>query len=71
MWHREGAEVFRPLLPAPRRGIDIRMSPGALLLLLAAVQDARPINADCPVKPGQKARAAHSVVYKGRILGLC
>jgi hypothetical protein len=30
-----------------------------------------PINALCPIKPGQKSRAANMVVYKGRPIGLC
>lgn len=46
------------------------MSLWALALLLAC-QDARPINALCPVKPGQKSRPAFSVVHKGRVVGLC
>jgi hypothetical protein len=41
----------------------------SLLLALALLQE--PINAFCPVKAGQKARAAHAVVYKGRLIGLC
>lgn len=47
------------------------MNAWAFLLLLAAPQDARPVNALCPVKPAQKSRPAYSVVYKGRIVGLC
>ena len=47
------------------------MLPWALVVLLAAPQDTRPINGLCPVKPAQKARPAFSVVYKGRIIGLC
>ena len=39
-------------------------------ILLAALL-LQPINADCPVKPGQKSRAANLVVYKGRPIGLC
>ncbi|HYE99727.1 MAG TPA: hypothetical protein VEJ18_12495 [Planctomycetota bacterium] len=46
------------------------MSLWALALLLA-FQDPRPINALCPIKPAQKTRPAFSVVYKGRVIGLC
>lgn len=46
------------------------MTAWAFVLLLAC-QDARPINALCPIKPAQKTRPAFSVVYKGRIIGLC
>jgi hypothetical protein len=41
------------------------------ILLATALLLQDPINAGCPVKPGQKARAAHAVVYKGRLIGLC
>ena len=41
-----------------------------MAILLAALL-LQPINADCPVKPGQKSRAANLVVYKGRPIGLC
>jgi hypothetical protein len=41
------------------------------LLLLLALQNAGPINAQCPVRPNQKAKPANLVVYKGRIIGLC
>jgi len=43
----------------------------AAVLLALALQDAGPINATCPVKPNQKARASNVVVYKGRVIGLC
>ena len=38
-------------------------------VLALLLQD--PINALCPIKPGQKSRAANLVVYKGRPIGLC
>lgn len=41
----------------------------AALLLALALQ--APINAQCPVRPNQKAKPANVVVYKGRIIGLC
>jgi hypothetical protein len=41
------------------------------VILLAALLLQDPINALCPVKPGQKSRAQHAVVYKGRPIGLC
>ena len=41
----------------------------SIVLALALLQE--PINALCPVKTGQKSRAQHAVVYKGRVIGLC
>jgi hypothetical protein len=43
----------------------------AALLLLLALQNPGPVNAQCPVRPTQKAKAGNIVVYKGRIIGLC
>lgn len=43
----------------------------ASLLLLLAVQEPGLINTTCPVKPNQKAKPANTVVYKGRLIGLC
>ena len=46
----------------------------ALFLALAAAapqQNGQPINAMCPVKPKQKAKAANVVVYKGQVIGFC
>jgi hypothetical protein len=39
--------------------------------LLVALLLQEPVNALCPVKPGQKSRTQHMVVYKGRPIGLC
>jgi hypothetical protein len=45
---------------------------GALFVVLAfAPQAGQPINAMCPVKPRQKARANLTVVYEGQVIGLC
>jgi len=44
---------------------------GVALLGLAPLQSREPINAMCPVKPRQKARASITVVYKGQVIGLC
>jgi hypothetical protein len=43
----------------------------AILLAALLLQELPPVNAACPVKPGQKSRAANAVVYKGRLIGLC
>ncbi len=43
----------------------------AAVLLALVLQNVGPINAKCPVKPNQKAKAANLVVYKGRLIGLC
>lgn len=40
------------------------------LLFLAPPQDA-PINAKCPVKPNQAARAANTLVFRGKTIGFC
>lgn len=46
--------------------------PMALGLLSFSPQQAgQPINAMCPVKPKQKARAATVTVYKGQVIGFC
>jgi hypothetical protein len=37
----------------------------------AVPQAGTPINAMCPVKPKQKARASLTVVYEGQVIGLC
>jgi len=37
---------------------------------LAGAQGA-PINAKCPVKPAQNARAANVLVYEGQTIGFC
>ena len=47
---------------------------GILVLALAGFappQNGTPINAMCPVKPKQKARAANVLVYKGQVIGFC
>ncbi len=41
----------------------------ALGLLLAPQEP--PINAKCPVKPNQAARAANTLVYRGKVVGFC
>jgi YHS domain-containing protein len=41
------------------------------LLALVPQQAGQPINAMCPVKPRQKARASLTVVYEGQVIGLC
>ena len=41
------------------------------LLLAVLLQNTGPINAQCPIRPNQKAKAGNVVVYKGRIIGLC
>jgi len=41
------------------------------LLALVPPQAGQPINAMCPVKPRQKARASLTVVYEGQVIGLC
>ena len=46
----------------------------ALLLAMTAAappQNGQPINAMCPIKPNQKARASSVVVYKGQVIGFC
>ena len=43
----------------------------ALIAAAAPQQNGQPINAMCPVKPKQKARAANVVVYKGQVIGFC
>jgi hypothetical protein len=40
------------------------------LLLLASPQEA-PINAKCPVKPNQAARAANVLLFRGKTIGFC
>lgn len=40
------------------------------LLWLASPQEA-PINAKCPVKPNQAARAANTLVFRGKVIGFC
>ena len=37
----------------------------------AAPQGATPINALCPVKPKQKAKASITVTYEGQLIGFC
>jgi hypothetical protein len=49
---------------------------GLLLLALPPLGSARggqeaPINAKCPVKPNQAARAANTVVFRGKVVGFC
>lgn len=43
----------------------------AAAILLACFQAGQPINAMCPVKPKQKARANLTVVYEGQVIGFC
>lgn len=47
----------------------------ALVLVAAlaalAPQQGVPINAMCPVKPKQKARANPTVLYEGQLIGFC
>jgi len=43
----------------------------ALALLLLAPSQESPINAKCPVKPNQAARAANTVVFRGKTIGFC
>lgn len=43
----------------------------ALLAALLPQQNGTPINAMCPVKPNQKARANNVLVYKGQVIGFC
>jgi hypothetical protein len=38
---------------------------------LLPAQGAAPINAMCPVKPRQKAKASISVLYEGQVIGFC
>jgi hypothetical protein len=42
-----------------------------LVVLLAPQQAGQPINAMCPVKPKQKARANLTVLYEGQLIGFC
>jgi hypothetical protein len=42
-----------------------------LLLALVVLRQAAPINAQCPVKPAQKARAANVILYEGQVIGFC
>jgi len=42
----------------------------ALAGLLPA-QGGQPINAMCPVKPKQKAKASLTVTYEGQVIGFC
>lgn len=42
-----------------------------LALLAAAPQAGQPVNAMCPIKPNQKAKASLTVVYKGQVIGFC
>lgn len=39
--------------------------------LLPQAQAGAPINAMCPIKPKQKARATITVVYEGQVIGFC
>jgi YHS domain-containing protein len=41
------------------------------LLLAGALQNGEPVNAKCPVKPGEKAAADFTVNYKGKVIGFC
>jgi hypothetical protein len=34
-------------------------------------QNGQPINAMCPVKPNQKAKADKVTTYKGQVIGFC
>lgn len=47
----------------------------AILLLgsaaFASRQAGQPINAMCPIKPNQKAKASLTVQYKGQVIGFC
>ena len=49
------------------------MRPFAAVLALLALSPAQgaPINAKCPVKPNQAARAANTVVFRGQVVGFC
>jgi hypothetical protein len=53
----------------------MRTFPLALLVLAVVaaspVQNGPPINAMCPIKPNQKARASITAVYKGQVIGFC
>jgi hypothetical protein len=42
----------------------------ALAGLLPA-QGGQPINAMCPVKPKQKAKASMTLTYEGQVIGFC
>ncbi len=47
----------------------------AILILgstaLASRQAGQPVNAMCPIKPNQKAKASLTVQYKGQVIGFC
>lgn len=47
------------------------MRTALLLVVLLAPQAGQPINAMCPVKPRQKARANLTVLYEGQLIGFC
>lgn len=48
------------------------MGKAALLLaVLAGLPQDAPINAKCPVKPNQAARAANTLVFRGKVIGFC
>jgi hypothetical protein len=42
-----------------------------LLALLCGAPQEAPINAKCPVKPNQAARAANVLVFRGKVIGFC
>ncbi len=49
----------------------MRTLAAALGLLFLSPSQQAPINAKCPVKPNQAARAANTLVFRGKVIGFC